>query len=344
MNLNGGTAQAYSVQAYSGGTVNLAGADLSANNLYLSSNGSTITQTAGAVDVSGQVRLDNGTSTYSLSDGSLSAGSLQVNTGTFNLSGGSLTAGSLNLLAAGTFELLGGEMTATSMTLYGTFDFQGGRLNATNVEGNLTNTGGTFSPGASPGAATIVGDLVQQAGATLLMEFDGPNPGEYDTINVIGDAQLAGTLLLDFTGFTPTGPFGVDLVTATSLTESFGDVQTPGLSPAWQATIDSSTGTVLSMNVVYGPPAEWQPEADGNWDDAGNWNYLPDALSVALIQPSAGLRVTGPASTTTVRLLVIGARNYGVAELALGSDMAGQESVTIEDPGRWASPGQSLRR
>ena len=63
------------------------------------------------------------------------------------------------------------------------------------VGGDLTNDGGTLSPGNSPGVLEITGDYAQGSDARLLLEIGGTDPGnEFDVLQVGGTADLAGEL------------------------------------------------------------------------------------------------------------------------------------------------------
>jgi hypothetical protein len=68
--------------------------------------------------------------------------------------------------------------------------------------GNLTQAGGTLSPGDSPGTMTVTGNYSLDSG-DLFMELDGLTAGTaYDQLIVTGDVSLAGDLALDV-GFSP---------------------------------------------------------------------------------------------------------------------------------------------
>jgi autotransporter family porin len=65
------------------------------------------------------------------------------------------------------------------------------------VEGDVNNTaGGTYITGNSPGWARIVGDF--NWSGELEMEFSGSGRGEYDRLDISGEAILAGLITLDF--------------------------------------------------------------------------------------------------------------------------------------------------
>jgi hypothetical protein len=68
--------------------------------------------------------------------------------------------------------------------------------------GNLTQAGGTLSPGDSPGTMTVTGNYSLNSG-DLAVELDGLVAGTgYDQLIVTGNVSLAGDLTLDV-GFTP---------------------------------------------------------------------------------------------------------------------------------------------
>ena len=103
----------------------------------------------------------------------------------------------------GEYHLSGGTLvTETVKVGKGVFDMTGGVFTATNFIGDLTQMGGTTSPGASPGIMTITGDYALNSG-DLFMELDGLTPGTgHDQLIVTGDVSLAGDLSLAV-GFSP---------------------------------------------------------------------------------------------------------------------------------------------
>ncbi|HEY3392385.1 MAG TPA: PEP-CTERM sorting domain-containing protein, partial [Lacipirellulaceae bacterium] len=103
----------------------------------------------------------------------------------------------------GEYHLSGGTLNAETVQVGGgVFDMSGGVFSATNFMGDLTQGGGTLSPGASPGTMTVTGDYSLDSG-DLFIELDGLAAGtEYDQLIVTGDVSLAGDLTLDV-GFSP---------------------------------------------------------------------------------------------------------------------------------------------
>ena len=87
-------------------------------------------------------------------------------------------------------------------SLKGNFLVREGRLD---VQGAITGSlevmpGGKFSPGNSPGTASVSGAFTLDPGATLIMEIEGINLGEYDVLNLNGTSAVfaeGSTILLD---------------------------------------------------------------------------------------------------------------------------------------------------
>ena len=67
--------------------------------------------------------------------------------------------------------------------------------------GNVTVNGGTLR--ADPQPINVKGNYTQTAGGTLQLQVAGANPGQYDTLNVGGNAALGGTLQVISLGFQP---------------------------------------------------------------------------------------------------------------------------------------------
>ncbi|MBL0168804.1 MAG: hypothetical protein IPP85_17545 [Propionivibrio sp.] len=214
----------------SGATVLPAGVALNLFGGTLTNNGSL--DVAGAFSLTGGAF--GGTGSLSMSGGSLSlpagnsvawtnSGTL-TNTGTLNLASSTITNAIDNL---GTINLGGGLVFTQIVTNTGTIDAQVGNAlfanglvqNAGNIvltggslqgdvslnAGSLSGTGtvngnvlignATIAPGFSPGAITITGNLNLGAASVLNIELGGLAQGTgYDWINVLGTANLAGTL------------------------------------------------------------------------------------------------------------------------------------------------------
>lgn len=171
--------------------------------------------TGGLLDLSGQalfdsVLMDGGATRIraggflfdivgsTIMDGELSvAGTLS--TEGFLQTGGSVVvdAGGLVADASGVSTLLGGDMRINGEFQTAAFGLGGGILGG---DGQLTSplglvqSGGLLDPGNSIGTLTIVGDLLQSAGATTRIEVD---PTGNDLIRVLAAGDMGGNAVLD---------------------------------------------------------------------------------------------------------------------------------------------------
>ncbi len=261
------------------GTVQLASTatlDISTTNVHdfnqrSVANAGTITWREGAlrsgngssfVNQTGAVFLDSATSSISAAYG----GSVTfTNQGTYQKTAGS-TLVQIPFINAGSLVVSGGTLRFTSnftssggnVTLAGgatlTFD-QGLSLGTSALAGSGTITGnvtagGLVSPGSSPGALAVTGNLTLLSTSRFLAELHGPAQGtDYDFLSVGGTAQLAGTLdLAVASGFAdriaPSATFTI--LQATTLTGSFANVATTGLRIF-------STDGLASFRVNFGP-------------------------------------------------------------------------------------------
>jgi autotransporter-associated beta strand protein len=124
----------------------------------------------------------------------------------------------------------------------GTFHFHGGQLKVVDFNGDLTNAGGLFSPGASPKISTVSGDFTQQSGTTLI-EIGGASAGsQFDTLLVGGAASLGGILDIDLlNSFVPSAGQTFQVLTSVAgVSGVFSQTQLPALANG------------LFWNVLYG--------------------------------------------------------------------------------------------
>ena len=122
----------------------------------------------------------------------------KVGGGTLTLSNtgyiyGPTTVAAGTLLVDGSIAASSGVTVASGAVLGGT-----GAVSAVTV-----NTGGTLSPGNSPGILST-GDLALNVGSVYLVELDGTTAGtQYDQTAVTGTVDLAGATLSIHVGYTP---------------------------------------------------------------------------------------------------------------------------------------------
>jgi fibronectin-binding autotransporter adhesin len=151
----------------------------------------------------------------------------------------------------------GGTLTVGSggaLTLTGGLPINGGTVRGAGTitaPSGVNNTGGTLSPGFSPGVLTITGNYTQGSGGTLATDVNGSAPGTgYDRLAVTGTATLAGTLAIS-DGFTPTAGQTFHILTAGSRTGTFGTVtetDPPGSAVAQQQV--NYTATEVTLQTV----------------------------------------------------------------------------------------------
>ncbi|MFN8245888.1 MAG: MopE-related protein [Ferruginibacter sp.] len=160
-----------------------------------------------------------------------------------------------NIMELGAFAV-GGVINVSPGTLLrstGTVTFNGSLINnngnitvpfdfinaaAKTLKGNGTfssdvalNNSATVVPGSSPGILTVAGNYTQGA-AALDIEIGGTTPGTgHDRLVVTGAASISGTLnATEVNGFSPQSFTSIDILTASSVTGTFSQVNLP---PLW---------------------------------------------------------------------------------------------------------------
>ena len=170
---------------------------------YVGENGSgSLSVTGGATATVAATTASVGA--FAGSDGTVlieGAGSLLDIQNTLNIGPGgtgTVTVGSGGTLEAGTAPNDGNDDIIVGAG--GTLQMQTGG----SVVGDVLNAGGVLLAGASPGTASITGDLAQTSG-TMVVEVAGIEPGLFDFYSVSGAADLdAGIIEFAFIdGFTP---------------------------------------------------------------------------------------------------------------------------------------------
>ena len=160
--------------------------------------GSCETATADIVAFSGPLTNNGTLSTGAPGGGARIFGSV--------VSSGTVTIGdTFGLFGFSPWQQTGGTTTITGLLDVTPNEYQliGGTLAGTGtLNGAVTNSGGTVSPGASPGLLTFQTGYTQGAGGTLAIEVNGAGAGQFDQLAVDGDVTLGGTLaLLPSAGF-----------------------------------------------------------------------------------------------------------------------------------------------
>ena len=128
---------------------------------------------------------------------------------------------------------------------------------------SVNNSGGTISPGNSPGVLAIGGDFTQSENGTLLIELGGTDAGAaYDVLEVNGQATLDGILEVSLVdGFAPSAGGTFDIFQFGLTTGDSDDVILPALagSLSWDTTeligegsLGGGTGTCELRTHGYG--------------------------------------------------------------------------------------------
>jgi T5SS/PEP-CTERM-associated repeat protein len=145
--------------------------------------------------------------------------------------------------------------------------------------GGGNNFGGTLKPGHSPGTLTIDGYLEQDPGSTIKIEIAGTQPGQFDVLNVTGNASYAGDLLLSFQdGFAPhQGDTFTFLNTAGTMTGSFANVHLHDIAPGFQFNLEARSGGVEALVALNDAVSTRIP---GDANDDGKVDFA-DLLTLA---------------------------------------------------------------
>ncbi|MBV8275365.1 MAG: autotransporter-associated beta strand repeat-containing protein, partial [Verrucomicrobia bacterium] len=163
------------------------------------------------ISLGSTVQLGNGGPTGSVAGNIVDDGTLSFNrSGTLNYSGVISGTGSLQQDGPGT-TILSGTNTYSGGTVV-----NAGTLTVNNAQalgvGNVVVNGGILR--ADPQPINVKGNYTQNAGGTLQLQVAGASSGQYDYLNVGGNASLAGTLQLLSLGYQPKAGDQLTLVSA----------------------------------------------------------------------------------------------------------------------------------
>jgi autotransporter-associated beta strand protein len=149
-------------------------------NVFLGSNNLTVgrnnrdTTFSGVIQDGGQIHTTGGSLT-------------KIGSGTLDLTGNNRYTGNTNI-NGGVLKVDGSITSNTSVNSGGTLAGTG------TIRVNVTNKGGSVSPGDAPGILTVIGNYTQQTSATLLIDIAGPSLGQFSVLDVQGNANLDGVL------------------------------------------------------------------------------------------------------------------------------------------------------
>lgn len=170
----------------------------------------------------------------------------------------------------GTLVQLDGHVTVDGSAQV--LQLRGGLLDGSGSIATLSQTGGVFAPGHSPGTVTLGGYTLN--GGDLVLEVDGPDAGQADHLVVTGNLGLFnGRVVVDLSDYHGSGALSfADLLTvgATLRTEhptlgTRSSLVITGLAPGRSASLAWSNGQ-LGLSVAAAPvpePASWALWAGG---------------------------------------------------------------------------------
>jgi hypothetical protein len=174
---------------------------------------------------------------------------------------------------------------------------QGGTLSGTGtLATNVSNTGGTVSPGTNgtAGTLTVTGTYTQSAAATLNVDLGGTTAGsQYDQLLVYGAAALDGTLkIAEINGFAPANGNTFQVVASGSLSGTFATTNgLVGPQVHLQANYGANGVTLVSQR----PGIEVSPTTGLQTSQAG----ASATFSVVLdVKPSADVTIGLSSSNT----------------------------------------------
>ncbi|MCB9931581.1 MAG: hypothetical protein H6844_19460 [Alphaproteobacteria bacterium] len=194
--------------------------------------------------------------------------------GTVVVEGAGSELNALDGVYVGSSEVGGGGPGTGTLTVR-----DGATINATNVyagtggvlngdgtiNANLIVDGGTVAPGNSPGTLTVNGDFDLLMG-TLLIEIAGTGAGEFDVLNVSGDATLAGgTIEFQFlNGFSPLALDGFDFLNVGGTLDLTGtQFEVSGLGSGFQYDLSQNGGVFSLVALNDGSTQASEPAAAG---------------------------------------------------------------------------------
>jgi T5SS/PEP-CTERM-associated repeat protein len=136
----------------------------------------------------------------------------------------------------------------------------GGTLNGNGtVDGDVIVAGGTVMPGTSPGTLAITGDFTMGSGI-LEIEVAGLGPGQFDILDIGGDARLNGGIIrfAFIDGFLPGAGNTFDFLLASSLSLGSVGYQYSGAAPGFEFDVEW-TGNAFQLVALNDAAAAPEP-------------------------------------------------------------------------------------
>ena len=195
----------------------------------------------------------------------------------------------------------------------------------------MVQNGGFIAPGLSPGTLTIQGNYEQTANGRLDIEVAGTGAGQFDVLNVTGNATIGGGLRLKFIdGFAPRqGDLFEFLDIGGTFANNFANVELRNLAPDFQFEVRRAGGAMTLAALKDGvfvppPPSVWNVNAGGNWSTAANWTV--DVPNTAGDVAVFGNKITAPRSVTVNVPVTLGRIEFASAQ---AYTIGGSQSITL---------------
>jgi outer membrane autotransporter protein len=221
-----------------------------------------VVRATGGITISqGKLQLGNGGTTGSINWNVADNAVFAIDrSDTYTLRGTISGTGSLEQEGKGT-TILNGDNTYSGGTTITAGTLVVNSASALGV-GNVTVNGGVLT--ADPQPINVQGNYFQGPNGTLQLNVAGANPGQYDFINVTGNATLGGTLKLINQGFTPQAGETLRLVkTGGTIADKFANFVDPFTTRPGLNTIDLvyslHTVDLEFLNIVASTPPPLRP-------------------------------------------------------------------------------------
>jgi hypothetical protein len=189
------------------------------------------------------------------------------------------------------------------------------------VGGDLNNSSGTVSPGNSPGMLTVDGNYNQESGGTLAIEIGGTQAEvDYDVLNVLGNASLAGILDVSLiNGFTPSGGNTFKVLTAGGELTDAGLTLGGSAAGSFTMSVDTTNDWIMLMTTGGGGGVPGDYNGNGTVD-AADYTIFRDNLG----GDSAVLSGNGSGAATVVQA------DYDLWKQNFGSSGTGSTAAVPE--------------
>jgi uncharacterized repeat protein (TIGR01451 family) len=328
---NGGIAISGTLTVIGNTLVNSGPGTLNSGSIVQLSGGAALANSSSLAINSASIMTSSGSSVINRAGATMNVGNATIsapvtNLGTVNQSNGTLSLSGGYTQTSGTTALSGGNISTNSP-----LNINGGLLVGTGIisGGVSVASGGTVSPGFSPGKISLngpTGVYTQSVTGAYNAEIGGLTAGtQYDQINVAGSgsASLNGILNVSLiNGFVPAAGNSFTILNCAltgCLTGTFSMVNLPALSNGLRWTVTyGPTSVVLSVSATAAGCGagtnQWTGTAgDNQWGTAGNWSN--GAVPIAADNVCIGTAF----STPTITIGSLGAANQTIASLVANS-------------------------